>query len=122
MLYSDKDFEYYDMHIKSYLWNPLTEEFELICLYQNKETAKILLGKVKGIENISRFEGGIVKYVQHNKDDNGNLLLDIICHMWRGRNPPPFFFYKHRKITSTIVGKIFQQSSENHCIFYNLGV
>jgi len=74
MLYSDKDFEYYDMHIKSYLWNPLTEEFELICLYQNKETAKILLGKVKGIEDISRFEDGIVKYVQHNKDDNGNLL------------------------------------------------
>ena len=32
------------------------------------------------------------------------------------------YLNNRRKITSTIVGKIFQQSSEKYCIFYNLGV
>ena len=42
--------------------------------------------------------------------------------MRQGKFSVAILFYNYRNFISTIVGKMFQQSSEKYCIIHNFGV
>lgn len=73
MLFGNNDFEFLEMHIKNYKWHQSSEEFEILCRYQNKEAASVMFGNVRNVDNIPLLNGRVIEYIQYNFGDNRNV-------------------------------------------------
>lgn len=63
MLYDNRDYQFYDCHVESMVWDESIKTLMLVCQYMDRGITKICLKNVNGYEYMEIMQNHTIDYV-----------------------------------------------------------